>query len=408
MPRRRAVLGIVIAVLVAALVGVAVARNATSTKSTNPNSSPSSQPPSGSTPAPGAGAPSAPSGAPRGIYVALRSTIPPQVLSSTAVAGVYLHFGWSDLEPTQGGFDFGVLDQAIDKARQAGKSVMIGVSAGALTPQWVMTAGARFVRVTQSAHQGKSTGCSTNDYPAPWDGAFVTAWSDFIRGLGSNLHESAARYAAVTQLKLTGINDLTDESRLPAETPQASSSTCNVSDAVSAWKALGYKPSLVEGAFRTFATTWAQTFPDKQISLEIIPNNGFPAIGENGADDASSGAATTVALVKAGRSAIRNFAVQQNNLGPRGNFRVVTSVPVRGFQLQGVQFGQLACVPGNRDPASAANPLKSATVACDPGAFQAALEHGIQLGASWIEVFSADVSAYESVIETTKSSFAQP
>jgi hypothetical protein len=83
----------------------------------------------------------------------------------------------------------------------------------------------------------------------------------------------------VSVAKLTGINTDTDEIRLPNETPESTGNR-SVTDAVSTWRSVGYRPALVVEAMRGVAAAWARAFPGVWKVLPIIPQSSFPPIGD--------------------------------------------------------------------------------------------------------------------------------
>ena len=106
--------------------------------------------------------------------------------TNTVVQGVALRTEWGRVEPTEGSFYWGFLDQGITLAAAHGKKISILVTAGVATPKWVYDAGAAVFNVTTQ------TGV-VMPMPLPWDRVFQAKWGDFI-------HAFAARYGGNSNL----------------------------------------------------------------------------------------------------------------------------------------------------------------------------------------------------------------
>src|SRR5215469_16627113 len=98
------------------------------------------------------------------------------------VQGVALRTTWARVEPSDGTFYWGFLDQGVSLAVTYGKKVSILVTAGVTTPQWVYDAGAYKFMVTDQSN-------SIVPMPLPWDTIFQAKWSAFVQAF-------AARYGS--------------------------------------------------------------------------------------------------------------------------------------------------------------------------------------------------------------------
>src|SRR5260221_5611077 len=207
-------------------------------------------------------------------------------LSVPDMDGIVLVISWSALEPSMGQYSFTTLDQWMQAAVAARKKVDLAITAGTDTPSWLFLApptgaGATALNFTISPHSGATGVCDSETIAAPWDTAFQARWDALLAAVAAHLRTTGA-YNALTLLRLTGINRTTDELRLPAETPQSTGLPC-VSNAVTIWQVAGYKPSLLLSGWDQITKSFARSFPDKALSVAIIPQNAFPAIAEDGA-----------------------------------------------------------------------------------------------------------------------------
>ncbi len=65
-----------------------------------------------------------------------------------------------------------------------------------------------------SPHAGSTGVCDTVNIPVPWDPAFLVQWDSMLAALSAHL-QAAGTFAAITLVRLTGINRTTEELRLP-------------------------------------------------------------------------------------------------------------------------------------------------------------------------------------------------
>jgi hypothetical protein len=327
-----------------------------------------------------------------GIYVTqdIGRPIPAAVLASPAVDGVVLRIYWNTLEPSPGRFEFSALDRDIASVVSAGKRYTLGVIVGTYTPAWVAKAGARVLPFTVSPHNGAGN-CRSINVPEPWDRVYLKSLDGMIAALGAHIRSNATRFNAMTQVKVTGIGEYTEETRMPIETP-AMSSTCRLTDAVPDWRAHGYRPSLVEKAWNNLLNSWAAAFPGRSLGNNFI-NKSFPGIDESGRHSKTAGLTLTEKLIHdgTGRYGAR-FAVQTQALrATTGTTPFVQNArrpgATIGYQLAEDVFGNPMCqgvkLIGNR-----------VKTPCDPSAIQHALQLGKSSGAAYIEVFPRTVAAF--------------
>jgi hypothetical protein len=230
----------------------------------------------------------------RGVYVysndlsKLSTPTANAVRSSLGVPGmdgIALVISWSAIEPSMGQYQWTLLDSWLQQATTAGKKIDLIVTGGSATPSWLFDpqpsgAGAHPINFTISPHGGATGQCDSETIAAPWDTAFLTQWDAMLVALSAHL-KSIGAYNAIALLRLTGINRTTDELRLPAETAQSTGLSC-VSNALTTWQSAGYKPSLLLQGWDAITSSFRKSFPEKALSIAIIPNNAFPAIAEDG------------------------------------------------------------------------------------------------------------------------------
>jgi hypothetical protein len=366
----------------------------------------------------------------RGIYVWTLLTVKigseeerkaVSTLSLPGIDGMLLRDGWASLEPSKGRYDWSDLDRWMEKAISLHKNVLLAISAGNNTPDWVFQtapggAGATPLNFTISPHEGKRDQCIPETIAAPWDSAFINSWDSFLSALSSHL-KSTREYDAITLLRFTGINRTSDELRLPAETPESTDLPC-VTDAIKIWKEAGYRPSLLLRGWDAVVSSFQKNFPDKSFSVAIVPNPPqipFPTIAENGSTitgDIPDQYQPLLAL--ASRKLSGRLVVQNNFLMP--------DIPVNPAVIDAHRtFGTMVAFQTNNlfaltNQGSACGGTVAKPTPCTASSYMQLLETGIYplgknnpLRAQYIEVFAENANDFpEDILRAHRELFTSP
>jgi hypothetical protein len=353
----------------------------------------------------------------RGIYVyssdvsSISANYAQSLSNSLAVPGVdglVLVIAWSAVEPTNHIFHWTNIDLWLNRAVALGKKVDLTITAGGDTPLWLFDpiiaggAGATPLSFTISPHSGQTSNCIPEIIAAPWDTNFLAAWKNLLSVLANHL-KTVQTYDNVTLLRLTGINRTTDELRLPAETAQSTGLDC-VSNAPAIWQAAGYTPDKLLFGWSNIVSTFKTYFPDKPLSVAIIPNNAFPPIDNHtNLITGSNADANEPLLALAAQELPGRLVVQFNFLmtGTSASAAVPAAAQTYGTLMAyqsnnyfGSSGGGAAC------GGTAANP-----VICSNDTYLAELQEGIyplsqtnSLRSQYIEVFPANALALTNAI----------
>jgi len=104
------------------------------------------------------------------------------------VNGLSFRQFWRNLEPEEGKYDWTPLENAYRLTKENRKWLMITVTAGMGTPDWVYEKGTKFV-----AFDGKQIRWLKRDIalkmPVPWDEIYLKEWEDFLMALGEKIAE---------------------------------------------------------------------------------------------------------------------------------------------------------------------------------------------------------------------------
>jgi hypothetical protein len=234
---------------------------------------------------------------PGGVYAIVDASAPAQdavtaaALATPGVDGLLIHLRWNDISPSRTTYDWASLDRVLKlvTASNPVKRFEIGIVTGAAQPSWitdpVSSGGLGAAHATfDIAAAGK---CTTFTMAAPWDHAYLTAFRDLLHQLAQHLRSKQV-YGRLSMLKLDGLTTTTDELRLPA----VQSCSGAAADPVKTWHTLGYKPDLVEGAWKAMLRSFLDHFPDKAFNIGFIGVNAFPGIDADGSIAPTSDAKT--------------------------------------------------------------------------------------------------------------------
>ncbi|MCX7012413.1 MAG: DUF5696 domain-containing protein [Candidatus Sumerlaeota bacterium] len=119
--------------------------------------------------------------------------------------GLCTGYGWSQIEPKRGEFDWSLFDNAVEAAKERGKFVSLAVEPGTESPDWVYEAGAQEFRF-----EGKD---GTMRMPVPWDPVYQIHWTDLVRAFGKRYAENPT----VRKVQICGVNQYNPEMHLPKE-----------------------------------------------------------------------------------------------------------------------------------------------------------------------------------------------
>jgi hypothetical protein len=316
-----------------------------------------------------------------------------------AVDGIYVTFKWEDLEPRPQQYDWTLVDQIVDKALQFDKKLSIAVGTGAYAPSWLYDSGVEKSTFVVGHHGGRRGRCRTVDIPWPWDANYQKAYARMMRGLADHLRKRPGAYEAVRIVKVTGINQITNETRMPAASRVREDSCSGAAAPI--WQAAEYRPSKVVDAWKQFAIAVESAFPDKLLAINVLENNGFPALDERG-ELVRRGSSAYIdvkkRIIEAGiRLLPGRFAVQWNGLSTRN---VAPSVleAAKGGAIIGWQTnlhrgregaGCDAVPPYNWQP-------------CDTSTYRETLEFGIKNGGRYLEIWAPDAERFPEAIEAVR------
>lgn len=178
-----------------------------------------------------------------GIYV-LGNFFSKYELSRDYVTGISLRIGWDSIEGQKGIYDWSYLDSNIANARKYGKKVMIRVTAGENTPEWVYREGAEQFFYTENG--------VNLCMPVPWDSIYLQEWTNFILELGvryGNMQD-------IVTIHMTG----------PAKAGEMYLADYKN---ITAWLNKGYSAKKLTHAWKTVINAYAEAFHSNALGINI-------------------------------------------------------------------------------------------------------------------------------------------
>ncbi len=270
---------------------------------------------------------------PSGFYVMQavhQANVADGVLGMPQLAGIHLRDAWSLVEPTPSTNSYAWLDDQIARAKSLNKSVTLGIYAGTQSPTWL-------------------TAPLISSVPLPWDTRVTTAFSAMVAELGAHYRSEAA----ISAVHIT--SPATNDS-MEMYLPDGLTSTA------------GYTDQKIIDVWKSAIDSYANAFADKALVLDIAM---VPDV---------SGAIT---------DAVAAYALQ--TLGQRINFihcsLKASTNPLAPHHETVVQLHE----GGARIGFEMACPSTDTTRF--GGTFAAALAIGQAAGASWYQIYQADVPA---------------
>jgi hypothetical protein len=350
-----------------------------------------------------------------------------QAIGATGVDGVLIDLNWTDLSSEYGQYDWSYLDYMAGLAIAANKKFEIAIITGNSTPAWVFDQenGYGAQSATFQYIQGGKIGatCQSLTIPLPWDQNYHKALADLLRGLKQHLQQNNW-YENLTMLRITGINTLTDELRLPAD--NTGKNGCEANN-LNTWQKLGYSPARVRVAWRQILRIYGRIFPEKVFNVALITDGGFPNFTSTKpskpSSDTTLGNNTTTQLVKiAGQLLPGQIAIQSNGLtiypssGTAKSPDPATIKDARkanailGWQTNEWCYLTAACTPSGATPtngttlSAACGGARSAPITCINSTYSNMLTNGIYpagttgetkpFQAQYLELFAPDILAF--------------
>jgi hypothetical protein len=316
--------------------------------------------PSGETAVPPPPPPSGSAKVTRGVFAITGHDQPftAATFSNPAVDGIVIRTFWSDVEPSQGQYNWSFIDSQVQAASAAGKKVILIVLAGAFCPQWALQG---VQTATFSAKYGFIQG-QPLVLPMPWDSTYLNRWFQFVAVLGQRYDPNPA----VVMVPATGPNSVSAEMSLPDGT-----------DAVAQWQQLGYTPQKFESAWQQTITAYAQAFPTSQVGVTLYP--GLPIPNASASDQTRTDITSFAVNTYGGKITVQTSGLSaRKQQDPRLGYQLVAQYSSR--TTVGFEMGTSATdKPSQMGGSNAESALKGS------------IDFGLQAGARFLEIYEKDI-----------------
>ena len=325
------------------------------------------------------------------------------IYNAPKIDGVALSLVWRTIEPELGEYDWSTLDVEIGRAIAAGKKVAISVFPNRLeAPDWLFDLGVPELHFVVGPHGGAERTDNIAIAP-PWNPTYLAAYADMMQALSQHLHSIPGGYETVRMVEITGINQITGETRLPAATGPLPGREAELTNTIPIWQAAGYTPAKVIEAWKSLAASVNTAFPDKLLSIGILDNNAFPPIDNNGqqvTESSPSYVDVTNEIINAGLSLYPGqFAVQWNGLN---------SVSLSPTVLTAASEGAIPGWQANHWLSTGTGYGTNYATAVTPtnATYQQILDFGVTGGGQYLEVWAADVARYPDALSEARGRLA--
>ncbi len=320
----------------------------------------------------------------------------------SVVDGVYIRLSWRALERRRGVFNWQGLDAIVDRAVAQGKKISIGVRAGAHSPMWLYNAGVPKLTFTIGHHGGRFGRCQEISLPAPWSEEYLKGFARMMDALAKHLRQRQA-YDLVRIVKLTGINQRTEELRLPAMVTERPDS-CQTA-AVPVWQGAGYAPPKVMAAWKSLSAAINAAFPDKILALEVLENFDFPPFDENGQQvtfqDPRNFDIKQAIVADALQRFPGRFAIQWDGLSAE---RVVPSV-LKAGEAGAIIGWQTNLFKGPKIGSGCESAVVAEAKICTPDTYIKILQNGFANGGKYFEIWPTDAKQHADAVKAFRAQF---
>jgi hypothetical protein len=308
------------------------------------------------------------------------------------ISAVHLRYGWMQLNPAKGDYNFDDLGAVLDIIHAAGKKATLVVMAGKYTPPWIFDKGAAHLQM-QFRHVDAY---SQHEVPVPWDPVFVAAHGEMIAALSDFLRQTPARYETLALVKNGALTSHSGETRLMphmAFMKRAEKHDEAKEDAVrkqlcTEFAQAGYSEEKILDTARAVNAQIAQAFPDQYLGLAFVAGSKrFPTVkaGKCTYPKKNDTLNTIIKDMVAtyGPRAIPDSTVLTAKIG---NPRILDWVKSQGgqigFQLNAQETG-----------------CRKAAAPCSEKAVVDALGAGLAAGAVYIEVHDGNIHLHRDILK---------
>jgi hypothetical protein len=188
------------------------------------------------------------------IFAMQRPDVEPKAdqpeLNDPNIYGISWRFRWAKIEPAEGQYNWSPVDHAMAITSKAGKKVMLRLTAGISSPEWVYRGGAKPFDFRNTDLRHPENHPPDMRMPVPWDEVYLAKWEAFVQAFGKRYNGNPTIYS----IQMTG-GGYIGEMNLPK--------------AFAKWEQVGYSDDKLIGAWKRIIDTYQRAFPDTPTNLDI-------------------------------------------------------------------------------------------------------------------------------------------
>lgn len=306
--------------------------------------------------------------------------LPLEIYENENIDGIYIQLLWSVIEPIENVYDWSTLDSQINIINYANVNrtnnllISLALLGGGNSPTWIINKVPSY-NFTVSPH-GTGTICHNITIPQPWNLYLINQYKKLLYNLADHLK---FMNVSLKIIKISFINQVTEELRLPSSDKPIYRDGCTISNATKIWENTGYSPKLIIKTWIQIAEYTNKLFPNSIISLEILQNGAFPPI-ESHID-------ITEEIINYGINNFSNFSVQWDGLNTVSTAQIVINAgkkgAIVGWQSNlffGLEYGA-GCY---------GDTLRTAVI-CNQTGYTDLLNFGVRHMGKFLELWSVDV-----------------
>lgn len=194
------------------------------------------------------------------------------------VKKINIRYLWKDIEQYKHNYNFKQISNDINNAILYDKNLSISIRTGEYTPEWLKKECTNLSFIV-GPHNDK---CENITLCVPWDDIYISSFQMLLVELYNFIFENYGLNNNIEILKITGINEKTEELRLPSTNKSYILNNCILSNDTFIWEKVNYKNYYILNVFDIFISEFAK-FKNLNIklTLEILDNNAFPFNNNN-------------------------------------------------------------------------------------------------------------------------------
>lgn len=193
---------------------------------------------------------------PKGIFsmpAVEKNGFPDLILNDARIVGLDLGDNWTNIEKTEGVYNWSFIDSELAKAESHGKKVVLRLLAGGVNvPAWLLPKVQTFSFIDDNPYH--STYGQQLTMPLYWDPTFLAKKTALIQAAGDHF----ASHSSIVVVACSFISGTTGDWDIP-----------NTSDDITNWRAAGYTPELMLNAGVKMVDATMAAFPNQNVVMSI-------------------------------------------------------------------------------------------------------------------------------------------